>query len=61
MWIASVQLGWHYLSDGLAGMLGMAAIWRLAGRIEWAARSRSATYIDVSLPRPLLVADVVEN
>lgn len=30
MWIASVQLGWHYVSDGLAGVLGMLCIWRLA-------------------------------
>jgi hypothetical protein len=35
MWIASMQLGWHYFSDGLAGALGMAAIWWLARRIEW--------------------------
>lgn len=33
IWIASVQLGWHYVSDGLAGMLGMLAIWWLARRI----------------------------
>ena len=31
IWIGSVQLGWHYVSDGLAGMVGMAAIWALAG------------------------------
>jgi hypothetical protein len=34
MWIASVQLGWHYVSDGVAGALGMAAIWSLALTIE---------------------------
>jgi hypothetical protein len=33
IWIASVQLGWHYVSDGLAGMLGMLAIWWLVQRI----------------------------
>lgn len=27
--IGSVQLGWHYVSDGLAGIVGMLAIWRL--------------------------------
>lgn len=63
MWIASVQLGWHYLSDGLAGMAGMAAIWWLAGRIALAAGSRSPSHIDVRFPRPrtLLAADAVEN
>ncbi len=27
IWIGSVQLGWHYVSDGVAGALGMLAIW----------------------------------
>ena len=31
MWLASVQLGWHYASDGLVGALGMLAIWAGAG------------------------------
>lgn len=31
IWLASVQLGWHYASDGLAAALGMLAIWYLAG------------------------------
>jgi membrane-associated phospholipid phosphatase len=30
MWVASVQLGWHYFSDGLAGLLGTLALWWLA-------------------------------
>jgi hypothetical protein len=30
MWIASVQLGWHYVSDGAVGVIGALAIWRLA-------------------------------
>jgi hypothetical protein len=34
IWVASVQLGWHYASDGLAGAAGMLAIWFVAGRIE---------------------------
>jgi hypothetical protein len=34
IWIASVQLGWHYASDGLAGAVGMLAIWAAAGAIE---------------------------
>jgi hypothetical protein len=29
--IASVQLGWHYVSDGLEGIAGMMAIWWVAG------------------------------
>ena len=31
MWAASVQLGWHYASDGLAGVIGALAIWWLTG------------------------------
>jgi hypothetical protein len=34
IWIASVQLGWHYVSDGLAGALGMLAIWFFAAIVE---------------------------
>lgn len=34
IWVGSVQLGWHYASDGLVGALGMAAIWGLSGKIE---------------------------
>lgn len=40
MWLASVQLGWHYVSDGLAGAAGMLAIWVVAGKVE--ARTREA-------------------
>jgi hypothetical protein len=32
IWIASVQLGWHYAADGLAGALGMGVIWWGTGR-----------------------------
>ena len=32
IWIGSVQLGWHYVTDGLAGTLGMLAIWALSPR-----------------------------
>ena len=28
IWLGSVQLGWHYASDGLAGAMGMLAVWR---------------------------------
>lgn len=34
VWIASVQLGWHYVADGLAGVAAMIAMWALAGRVE---------------------------
>ncbi|MGZ3173781.1 MAG: phosphatase PAP2 family protein [Croceibacterium sp.] len=30
IWIGSVQLGWHYVSDGVAGALGMIAIWAVS-------------------------------
>lgn len=29
IWLGSVHLGWHYLSDGVVGALGMMAIWML--------------------------------
>jgi hypothetical protein len=34
IWIASVQLGWHYVTDGLAASLGMLAIWHGAGAVN---------------------------
>jgi len=30
IWIGSVQLGWHYAADGLAGAAGMIAVWALS-------------------------------
>ena len=30
IWAASVLLGWHYASDGLAGCLGLLILWRLS-------------------------------
>lgn len=30
VWIGSVQLGWHYVIDGLAGALGLLAVWALS-------------------------------
>ena len=32
--LGSVQLGWHYVADGLAGALGMLAIWAAAGKVD---------------------------
>ncbi|MEO6387458.1 MAG: phosphatase PAP2 family protein [Croceibacterium sp.] len=31
--LGSIQLGWHYVSDGVLGSLGMLVIWALAGGI----------------------------
>lgn len=28
VWIGSVQLGWHYATDGLAGSIGMLGVWQ---------------------------------
>ena len=33
IWVASVHLGWHYASDGLAGIVGAIVIWRIAPRL----------------------------
>lgn len=41
IWIASVQLGWHYVSDGLTGIAGMAAIWFLARHLPYQSSSSS--------------------
>ena len=30
IWLGSVHLGWHYVSDGLVGALGMFGIWRVS-------------------------------
>jgi hypothetical protein len=46
IWIASVQLGWHYVSDGLIGVLCMAALWWLAGLLPM--RSRSAAESEIA-------------
>jgi len=34
IWIGSVQLGWHYVTDGLAGLLGMLAAWKLGCHLQ---------------------------
>ena len=40
IWIGSVQLGWHYITDGLVGVLGMLALWPLSGALErWSKHS----------------------
>jgi hypothetical protein len=34
IWLGSVQLGWHYAADGLAGAVGMPGVWKLAGAVQ---------------------------
>lgn len=31
IWISSVHLGWHYVSDGVVGVAGALLVWRAAG------------------------------
>jgi hypothetical protein len=42
IWVASVQLGWHYIADGLGGAVGMIALWLLAAPLERALAERMA-------------------
>ncbi len=52
VWIASVQLGWHYVADGLGGAVGMLALWLLAAPIDRALAGRmTQRSFDTSLPR----------
>ena len=41
IWIASIQLGWHYAADGLASVAGMLAIWWVVGRLPYSSSSSS--------------------
>lgn len=34
VWIGSVQLGWHYVTDGLVGAVGMLVIWMMSGVLQ---------------------------
>lgn len=34
VWVGSVQLGWHYVADGLLGALGMLGIWVLSDKLQ---------------------------
>jgi len=36
VWFASVQLGWHYVTDGLLAVVGMLMIWGVAGKMPGA-------------------------
>jgi hypothetical protein len=46
VWIASVQLGWHYVADGLGAAVGMLALWLVAAPIDRALARRMT-------PRPI--------
>ena len=35
IWVGSVHLGWHYVSDGVVGIGGALLVWRLAGTEVW--------------------------
>lgn len=44
VWIGSVQLGWHYVTDGVVGSAGMLAMWQLARLVDrrpaWSGRPK---------------------
>ena len=42
IWVGSVQLGWHYVSDGLVGALGMWGVWMLVRKFERASSAGAA-------------------
>ena len=53
VWIGSVQLGWHYASDGLVGAAGMLAVWKMAGALEgWLGNRRRGRRAALALPQP---------
>jgi membrane-associated phospholipid phosphatase len=35
IWVSSVHLGWHYVSDGLVGSAGALLMWRAVGAIQF--------------------------
>jgi len=41
IWLGSVQLGWHYAADGLAGALGMIGVWKMAGALQRSLQKRA--------------------
>jgi hypothetical protein len=41
--VGSVQLGWHYVSDGVAGAVGMLLVWRLAALFQRELRHPGST------------------
>jgi hypothetical protein len=55
IWLGSVQLGWHYASDGLAGAIGMLLVWQLArtvGRTPPSRRLPSDQFLGAAGPLP---------
>jgi hypothetical protein len=50
VWIASVQLGWHYVADGLGAAAGMLALWVVAAPLDHAlARRMTLRAIETSV------------
>jgi hypothetical protein len=41
MWIGSVHLGWHYVSDGAMGIAGALLVWWIAGALRWTTRNNT--------------------
>jgi len=48
IWGASVALGWHYASDGLAGILGAIACHRLSRRYVEQFRSSAVPTVELA-------------
>jgi predicted metal-binding membrane protein len=57
IFLASVQLGWHYVSDGLAGTAGLLLVWALAGLI---ARPAPASPVPATM-EPSRGSNVIDN
>ena len=56
IWIGSVQLGWHYVADGLVGALGVAAIWAAVTAMETRLGStRAKCEASLTRLRPILL------
>jgi hypothetical protein len=50
IWLGSVHLGWHYVFDGAVGIVGMLAIWRLAGAVPSFVERRAQVSIQAVNP-----------
>jgi hypothetical protein len=41
IWVSSVHLGWHYVSDGIVGSAGALLIWQLAAPVANGSETQS--------------------